>query len=69
MDGSTRERRPWWLGGEERCEFCLERYVYEMEVRCVDCDRPSCPVCAVTVTARRERYCPDCVPAPAGGEG
>lgn len=36
---------PWWLGGGERCEVCLQPYVLEMEVRCVNCDGPHCPFC------------------------
>ncbi len=72
MAEPAREDRPWWLRGEERCDFCLERYAYEMEVRCVGCDRPVCPVCAVRVQVRRETFCPECAPgaaAPSGGEG
>lgn len=57
---------PWWAeGGSELCPFCEQTYVYEMEVRCYDCDRPSCPHCAccdavesLTVVTHR---CPDCV--------
>lgn len=69
MAQPTRDDRPWWLGGEERCDFCLERYVYEMEVRCLHCDRPVCPMCVVTITERRERVCAECGPATADGEG
>lgn len=36
---------PWWLGGEEVCTVCLQVYVLEVEVRCVDCDEPRCPFC------------------------
>ena len=55
-------RPPWWAeGGSEICLFCEQRYAYEMEVRCVDCDSPACPVCAVTerITAVVHR-CPGC---------
>jgi hypothetical protein len=57
-----RAATPWWLDeGEEQCPFCLAGYAYELEVRCVDCDRPSCPRCAVV--AREVRVvasCPEC---------
>ncbi|MCB9730623.1 MAG: hypothetical protein H6746_19285 [Deltaproteobacteria bacterium] len=33
----------------ERCPHCLQTYVYELEVRCVDCDGPACPLCVVDV--------------------
>jgi hypothetical protein len=53
---------PWWLDeGEERCDFCLQTYAYEVEVRCVDCDQPSCPHCAVLIRERRTvHHCPEC---------
>ena len=59
---------PWWLDeGEEQCDGCLQTYVYEVEVRCVDCDGPSCPHCAVVVREQRTVYrCPGC--AAAAGE-
>ncbi len=49
----------WWLEGSEICPFCDHRYVWEMEVRCVDCDRPVCPVCLVRIRLNEFR-CPDC---------
>jgi hypothetical protein len=53
---------PWWAeGGSERCPSCERLYVYEMEVRCANCDQPSCPHCAVverrTTVIRRCREC------------
>lgn len=58
------ERLPWWLtGGEERCRICLQRYAVQVEVRCVDCDRGTCPFCTALVEGSRERWCVDCVPA------
>ncbi len=58
----------WWIGGRQECTFCGGRYAYQMEIRCVDCDRPICPVCAVWVyTESRSHYCPEC--SPAGGSG
>ncbi len=50
----------WWFEGEERCPFCLGTYVYEVEVRCVECDRPACPLCAVRVRGGAGFLCPDC---------
>lgn len=51
----------WWLdGGTEQCERCLQRYAYEIEVRCVACDAPLCPHCAVVVMETRESFCPGC---------
>ncbi|MBW3533931.1 MAG: hypothetical protein KY453_01730 [Gemmatimonadetes bacterium] len=69
MAQPARDDHPWWTGGEERCAFCLGRYVHEMEIRCLHCDRPMCPLCVVTVSARRERLCPECEPSSPGGEG
>ena len=46
----------WYLSdGDEECPHCGQWYAYELEVRCVDCDAPSCPNCkcancVVTVT-------------------
>ncbi|CAN5729954.1 hypothetical protein BH23GEM11_BH23GEM11_00460 [soil metagenome] len=51
---------PWWLGGEEQCEVCLQVYVLEMEVRCVDCDGPHCPHCSVAWRERGLRGCAGC---------
>lgn len=57
----------WWLEeGSEECPFCLQSYHYEVEVRCVDCDRPMCPQCTVRVRVRHEVHCPDCEPAEGG---
>ena len=36
---------PWWLEGEEECPHCHLFYAYEVEVRCPECDGPSCPHC------------------------
>lgn len=38
---------PWWLGGEEECPHCHQLYAYEVEVRCPECDGPSCPHCVM----------------------
>ncbi len=47
----TRRAAAWWLGGEEECPHCHQLYAYEIEVRCPQCDGPSCPHCV----ARLER--------------
>jgi hypothetical protein len=46
--------------GDEHCGFCLQSYAYELEVFCIHCDRPMCPVCVVTRTFQGERICPEC---------
>lgn len=50
----------WWLAdGDEECPHCGGLYLYELEVRCNECDGPTCPHCHVT---HSEGYliCPDC---------
>ncbi|MGH7481352.1 MAG: hypothetical protein ACRELV_04305 [Longimicrobiales bacterium] len=44
----------------EVCAACEQRYLYELEYRCVECDAPLCPICAVSVRARRTVRCVDC---------
>lgn len=53
---------PWWAhGGSERCPRCLQLFAYEVEYRCVECDGPLCPFCAVSVTVEvREVRCHGC---------
>lgn len=36
---------PWWQDGEEECPHCHQLYAYQLEVRCPECDGPSCPHC------------------------
>jgi len=65
MSESQRSAAPWWAPGEsaaeaEECSVCLGLYTYELEVRCVDCDRPMCPVCAVSVRRTEVHVCFDC---------
>jgi len=51
----------WWVeGGDERCSFCWQRYAFEVEVRCADCDAPMCPRCALQLRARRVTLCHPC---------
>jgi hypothetical protein len=53
---------PWWVEhANERCPACLQVYAYEVQVRCVDCDGPLCPLCAVEVRLELLQHrCPDC---------
>ena len=55
---ATAGRAPWWLGGHEDCPHCDQHYAVEMQVHCVDCDAPICPLCVVRVEAHTR--CPDC---------
>lgn len=57
--GGDRVRSWWQRGGSERCDFCTHAYVYEMEYRCVACDRGVCP-CCVVLRARDLVFCPEC---------
>lgn len=45
---------------EDPCPFCLQRYDLVLQVRCVACDRPICPICAIHVRGRREVFCSEC---------
>lgn len=52
---------PWWSEpGPEVCEFCLQAFHLEAGYHCIDCDRPICPVCVVTLRERRAVSCPQC---------
>lgn len=56
----TKQLVSWWKGrGTEACDFCTHTYVYEMEYRCVACDRGVCP-CCVIVRERDLIFCPEC---------
>jgi hypothetical protein len=56
-----KKERPYWLsGGTETCHACTHPYVYELEVRCVACDRGLCVHCAIIVKETREAWCPAC---------
>lgn len=46
--------------GPERCGFCLQGYLLELEVFCAACDRPVCPLCVARGRVRAERLCPEC---------
>lgn len=57
----TASEHGWWSAtGWERCAVCGERFDYEVEVRCADCDAAVCPLCAVEVTVHRTRACVRC---------
>jgi hypothetical protein len=65
MSESQSSGAPWWApdafhSEAEECSFCFGVYAYELEVRCVDCDRPMCPVCAVSVRRTEVHVCLDC---------
>jgi hypothetical protein len=49
---------PRWVG-REQCGFCLQLYVYELELRCWECDRPLCP-CCVGARSPGDVTCPEC---------
>lgn len=73
MSPAAAEPAPWWAEGgpdAEVCPFCHQSYAYEIEVRCIECDGPLCPVCAVserlTVTTH---LCPECTEEAEAGEG
>lgn len=61
MGSSSASFLPWWLReGTELCDHCQTRYWYEVEVRCVACDRPGCPACMVVERAHAETWCAEC---------
>lgn len=64
MSALTRSRSAAALPGQtaESCPHCHQSYVYELEVRCVDCDGPMCPLCVVELRGRVETWCPGCPP-------
>ncbi len=49
----------WLFGGTETCGHCGQSFVYEMEIRCGECDGPVCPLCA-RADWGEEATCPDC---------
>lgn len=60
-DMGERSDRPYWLGaGTETCGACTHVYVYEMEYRCVACDRGVCCHCVRVHAATAEVRCPEC---------
>ena len=56
----------WWLGGDEECPHCHQLYAYEIEVRCPECDGPSCPHCVTRL--ERGVVCVACDVSPAEDE-
>jgi hypothetical protein len=53
--------RPYWIdSGTERCTACTHVHVYEMEYRCVACDRGICCHCVRINVDTREVMCPEC---------
>ncbi len=58
---ATMKRTVWWIdGGGETCDFCLQRYAYEVERRCSRCDGPACPRCVVKIRETRQSVCVGC---------
>ena len=57
------ERVPTEAGwqGDERCWVCEQRYSLELAYRCVGCDGPLGPICAVVVREREEVSCRPCL--------
>jgi hypothetical protein len=36
----------WWKHEQTAwCPFCWQGYAWELHVACVECDRPTCPLC------------------------
>jgi len=50
--------KQWWLTGEETCAHCGSGYAYELELRCPDCDGPTCPHCMLIYSGGH--VCPEC---------
>ena len=55
--------------GQEHCAFCLQRYAESLEVYCVHCDRPVCPLCVVRHRVQTALVCPECTAEDAGARG
>lgn len=52
---------PYWLeGGTETCSGCTHLYVYQMEYRCVACDRGICCHCVRFDVTTRDVLCAEC---------
>jgi hypothetical protein len=65
MSASQRSAAPWWAPGgagaeAEACPCCFGFYAYEIEVRCADCDKPMCPLCAVSGRRIEVHVCVEC---------
>lgn len=54
MSKRNLQSMPWWLQGEEECPHCHQLYAYELEIRCPECDEPSCPhcICVICIEGR-----------------
>jgi hypothetical protein len=58
---ATQPDRPYWLeDGTESCSACTHLYVYEMEYRCVACDRGVCCHCVRVSVTTGEVLCEAC---------
>lgn len=58
---NNRPNSPYWLAeGPESCSSCTRLHVYEMQYRCVACDRGICCHCVSVSVATREVLCAEC---------
>lgn len=50
-----------WIAHASVCDFCLGPSGVEVEVYCMECDRPACTFCMVRISAGGHVfYCPEC---------
>lgn len=64
---NARRRSPeapaWWNApGPDYCAFCQHFFQVEVGYHCVECDRPVCPLCIVTLREQHAVVCPECKP-------
>lgn len=53
----------WWEEpGPDACEFCGHAFRIEVGFHCVECDRPVCSFCVLTVDEEQLLFCPACHP-------
>lgn len=58
---------PWWLAeGDEECVGCGQRYIYELEFRCPECETTTCIHCRRRHSDGR-LVCGSCAEATPGG--
>lgn len=51
---------------DEPCLHCFHGYALHLQLHCVECDRPMCPLCAVSVRRRSAIVCLECATESAG---
>ena len=60
LKSRARKALSWWKGrGTEQYAHCLHSYHYEIEYRCVACERGLCTQCAI-VRGGDLIFCPEC---------